>query len=152
MRPIFFLKSKQKKIRAKLSKGDTILGKSFPCILGPVARRPPRTKPFSEPLTKKSFPCILGPVARRPPRTKPFSEPLTFLKDVSCLADRKRGQRKGATSKNVKKCQKCFSTLLDTFRHLSSRAKNVKNRQKYYFGYFRQISHGTNFPAPFGEL
>ena len=38
-------------------------------------------------------------------------------------ADCKRGRRKGATSKIVKKCQKYF-------RHFSRRAKNVKNRQK----------------------
>ena len=48
----------------------------------------------------------------------------------SFSADRKRGQRKGATSKNVKnrqKVSKIFSTLFDIF---SRRAKNVKNRQK----------------------
>ena len=45
-------------------------------------------------------------------------------------ADRKRGQRKGATSKNVKNRQKVskrFLTLFDIFR---AGQKNVKNRQK----------------------
>ena len=52
---------------------------------------------------------------------------LIFRSRIS--ADRKRGQRKGATSKmskSVEKCQKFF----DTFRHFSRRAKNVRNRQK----------------------
>ena len=50
-----------------------------------------------------------------------------FLKGA---ADRKRGRRKGATSKSVKnrqKVSKIFSTLFDIFR---AGAKKVKNRQK----------------------
>ena len=47
------------------------------------------------------------------------------------LADCKRGQRKGATSKTSKKSVKeCQQIFFDTFRHVSRRAKNVKNRQK----------------------
>ena len=55
---------------------------------------------------------------------KVSGEPLFFhaLKGIRS-EDRKRGQRKGVTSKKVKKCQKDFLTLLDIFRE-------GKNRQK----------------------
>ena len=43
-------------------------------------------------------------------------------------ADRKRGRRKGATSKNVKKCQKYFRHFSTIF--FAQGKKEVKNRQK----------------------
>ena len=69
-------------------------------------------------------------------------------------ADRKRGQRKGATSKNVKNLQKMskiFSTVFDIFRAGQENSKIVK-KCKNIFDTFRQISRGTSFPAPFGRL
>ena len=42
---------------------------------------------------------------------------------------RKRGQRKGATSKKVKNRQN-VNNIFDTFRQFSRKAKNVKDRQK----------------------
>ena len=53
-------------------------------------------------------------------------------------ADRKRGQRKGATSKNVKnrqKCQKCFGHFSTFF----AQGKKVKNRQKVSNTFFDLI-------------
>ena len=52
--------------------------------------------------------------------------------DIS--AARKRGQRKGATSKNLKnrqKVSKIFSTLFDIFRAGQETSKIVKKCQKY---------------------
>ena len=56
---------------------------------------------------------------------------LSILFSCNFSMDRKRGQRKGATSKNVKNRQKVsdiFSTLFDIFR--AGKTKNVKHRQK----------------------
>ena len=50
--------------------------------------------------------------------------------------------------KNVKKCQKSFSTLFDIFR-AGQKRQNLSN---IFFDTFRQLSRGTNFPAPFGGL
>ena len=63
--------------------------------------------------------------------------------------DCKGGQRKWATSKNVKRCQNIF---FDTFRHFSRRAREsiIGKKYQYVFRDFQQISRGTNFPAPFG--
>ena len=50
-------------------------------------------------------------------------------------ADRKRGRRKGAKSKNVKnrqKVSKSFSTLFDNFRAGQKNSKIVKKRQKAF--------------------
>ena len=60
--------------------------------------------------------------------------------------DRKRGQRKGATSKTSKSVKNIF----DTFRHFSRRAKNVKNRQKVskYFRHFSPIFARHQFSGP----
>ena len=55
-------------------------------------------------------------------------------------ADRKRGQRKGATSKNVKSVKNIF----DTFRHFSRKAKIVKTNSKgvkNIFDTFRHFLH-----------
>ena len=63
--------------------------------------------------------------------------------------DRKRGQRKGATSKNVKnrqKVSKIFSTLFDIFRAGQKTSKIVKKCQKS----LRHFSRGTSFPALLG--
>ena len=62
-------------------------------------------------------------------------------------ADRKRGQRKRATSKNVQnrqKVSKIFSTLFD-----EKKSKIVKKCQSI-FDTFRKFSSGTSFPAPLG--
>ena len=56
-------------------------------------------------------------------------------------AGRKRGQRKGATSKNDKNCRKVSKIFLTLFDDFSCRAKNDKNRQKVskYFRHFSTI-------------
>ena len=59
--------------------------------------------------------------------------------------DRKRGQRKGATSKNVKKCKKDFSILFDIFRAGQKSSKSVKNT----FRHFLTILARHQFPGPF---
>ena len=78
---------------------------------------------------------------------KPFQQGMS--------ADRKRGQRKGAPSKNVKnrqKVSKIFPTLLDNFRAGQKTSKIVKKCQKY-FRYFSTIfARHPSFPAPFGGL
>ena len=66
------------------------------------------------------------------------------MKSANC----KRGRRKGATSKIVKRCQKVF-------RQFSRRAKKRQKSSKHvkkFFDTFRQFSRGTFFPAPFGGL
>ena len=71
-------------------------------------------------------------------------------------ADRKRGQRKGATSKNIKnrqKVSKIFSTLFDIFRAGQKTSKIVKKCQKKDFlDTFRQFFFraGHQFSGPFG--
>ena len=65
--------------------------------------------------------------------------------------DCKRGQRKGATSKNVKnrqKVSKSFSTLLDNFRAGQKTSKIVKKCQKV-FRHFSTIFARHHFSGPF---
>ena len=77
-------------------------------------------------------------------------------------ADCKSGRRKGATSKSVKKCQKVFRQFsrraknvkerqkyFDTFRQFSRREKNVKKCQKYFRHFSTIFAQGTSFLAPF---
>ena len=59
-------------------------------------------------------------------------------------ADRKRGQREGATSKNIK-------NIFDTFRHFSCRAKIVKRCQSI-FRHFSTIFARHHSPTPSGGL
>ena len=63
----------------------------------------------------------------------------------STSADCKRGRRKGATSKNVKK-------YFDTSRQFSRRAKNVKNRQKVSKTLFDSFRAAPFFRPLFGGL
>ena len=66
-------------------------------------------------------------------------------------ADRRRGQRKGATSKNVndrQKVSKLFSTLFDIFRAGQKKSKIVKKCQKY-FRHFSTIFARHQFSGPF---
>ena len=63
----------------------------------------------------------------------------------------KRGQRKGATSKNVKnrqKVSKIFSTLFDIVRAGQKKVKIVKKCQKY-FRHFLTIFARYSFSGPF---
>ena len=74
--------------------------------------------------------------------------PFASFQTCPFSADRKRGQRKGATSRNVKNRQKVsrlFSTLFDIF----CAGQNVENCQKCQIC-FRQFSRGTSFPALLG--
>ena len=70
-------------------------------------------------------------------------------------ADRKRGQRKGATSKERQTPSKSAKNIFDTFRHFSRRAKLKKKSQKLsksaknIFDTFRQFSRSTSFSVPF---
>ena len=66
-------------------------------------------------------------------------------------ADRKRGQRKGATPKTVKKCQKYFRHFSTFFAQGNKRQISSKSVRKFY-DTFRQFSRGTSFPAPFGLI
>ena len=66
-----------------------------------------------------------------------------LLRDPLASVDCKRGQRKGATSKNVQKC------------HIKTASKSVKNIFRHFLtifaqGTFRQFSRGTRLPAPLG--
>ena len=63
-------------------------------------------------------------------------------------ADRKKGQRKGATSKNVKKCQKYFRHFSTFFVQGKKRQKSSKNIKKY-FRHFSTIFAQHPFSGPF---
>ena len=58
--------------------------------------------------------------------------------EVSCLypssADRNEGERRGATSKHVKKSSNNVKTTFDIFRQFSRRAKGITNRSKLNLG------------------
>ena len=71
---------------------------------------------------------------------------------VYTSADRKRRQRKGATSKNVKNRQKVSKIVSTFFAQGKKRQKSSKISVKNDFDTFRQFSRGTTFPAPFGGL
>ena len=60
-------------------------------------------------------------------------------------ADRKRGQRKRATSKIVKKCQKYFRHFSTFFAQGKKRQKSSKSDQKHFRHFSRR---GASFPAP----
>ena len=67
-------------------------------------------------------------------------------------ADCKRGRRKGATSKNVKKRQKtskCFSTLFDNFRAGQKKASKIVKKCQKYFRHFSTIFARHHFSGPF---
>ena len=67
-------------------------------------------------------------------------------------ADRRRGQRKGATSKNVKnrqKVSKIFSTLFDIFRAVQKKSKIVKKCERYIFDIFRRFPQRHQLSGPF---
>ena len=69
-------------------------------------------------------------------------------------ADRKRGQRKGATSTNIKNRQKSsrqISTLFDHFR-AGQKRQNRQKVAKASFHAFRQLSCSTKFLALFGRV
>ena len=73
------------------------------------------------------------------------------VKQPENSVDRKRGQRKGATSKNVKnrqKVSKIFSALFDIFRAGQKTSKSVKKCQKY-FQHFSTIFARHRFSGPF---
>ena len=65
--------------------------------------------------------------------------------------DCKKGRRKGATSKIAKKCQKVSRHFSTIFAQGKKRQKSLQSVKKI-FDTFRQFSHGTTFPAPFGGL
>ena len=70
---------------------------------------------------------------------------------VDVSADRKRGQQKGATSKNVKnrqKVSKIFSAFFDIFRAGQKTSKIVKKCQTY-FRHFSTIFARHQFSGPF---
>ena len=97
--------------------------------------------------------------ARRCPQSllgtsKQPSEPLAIhpprlLGEALLSADRKRGQRKGATSKIAKKFQKYFRHFSTSFAQGKKTSKIAKNCQKC-FRHFSTISRGASFLAPFG--
>ena len=78
----------------------------------------------------------------------------SVISSETVSVDRKRGQRKGAASKNVKNPQKCQKY----FRHFSTFFVQRKKRQKWSKSVknnvdtFRQFSRGTSFLAPFGGI
>ena len=94
---------------------------------------------------------------QKPDQNIPVLTPGPSLTRVPLLksADCKRGQRKGAASKNVNNRQKVSNSFATLFDNFLRRAKNVKIRQKSIkkvFDTFWQFSRGTIFLAPFGGL
>ena len=101
-------------------------------------------RPSPEPLLKKeASPAVLGGEnsgnaleASNALNYRAWGIPVVLSRGISS-AD--RGERKGATSKNVQTCQTYFSTLFDISR---AGQKKVKNRQKYFstlFDNFRAV-------------
>ena len=64
--------------------------------------------------------------------------------------DRKRGQRKGATSKKRQKVSIIFSTLFDIFGAGQKTSKIVKKCQKYIFSTLSTVFARRQFSGPFG--
>ena len=86
-----------------------------------------------------------------PKRTQRVWRRSQWVLSLEASVDRKRGQRKGATSKKRQKSSKSVKNISDTCRQFSRRAKNFKNRQKWqkHFRHFSTIFARDQFSGPF---